>query len=90
MQQFLLFSLHTRCKQVMKNFRFFIFIFLNGFQPYLLVVQANDFFFSDGLNKFTHDFVERLLLFRATVFWLHTSLRREIFWNNGAVNHIPA
>ena len=54
MQQFL-FSLHTRRKQVVKYFQIF---FFNGFQPHLLVVQGNHFFFSDGLDKFTHDFVE--------------------------------
>ena len=55
MQQFFIFLTHTletSCEDFSK------FFFFSGFQPHLLVVQANDFFFSDGLNKFKHDFVE--------------------------------
>ena len=96
MQQFFYFP-YTHVAN--KLWRIFEFFFFNGFQPHLLVVQANDFFFSDGLNSHTillrhippvnsfHKLVTRrwkIAPFWATVFWCHTSLHPEIFWNNGA------
>ena len=82
MQQFFLFSLHTRCKQVVKNFRFFL---KNGFQPYLLVVRSNVFFFSDGLNKFPHDFVETYSPSNLVSQTRHMSLQDCSFFSGGGV-----
>ena len=71
MQQFFIFATHTlqtSCEE-------FSIFFLNRFQPHLLVVQANDFFFSDGLNKFTHDFVETYSASKVVSQTRHTLLK---------------
>ena len=82
----------------MQQFFFFIFLthtlqtsceeFSNFFlmdSSHIVSRSRNDFFFSDGLNKFTHDFVETYSASKLVSQTRHTSLKDCSFFSGDGV-----